>query len=53
MFEEYTTNQLVELRLWCTDLIVDTNDFQKRGDALLLLKQVDEELANRRERQSA
>jgi hypothetical protein len=53
MFENYTTARHVEFRSRCAEMILETNDNQERGDALLLLKHIDEELAMREFKQSA
>lgn len=53
MFEDYTTNQLLELRSLCADTIELAEDVHKRADTLLLLEYIDEELAIREHRQSA
>jgi hypothetical protein len=53
MLDEYTTDKLVELRSLCTDLILETNDTQRRAETLLLMKHIDEELAMRKSRQAA
>ena len=53
MFENCTTDKLVELRSLCADMIEETQDTRKRGDALLLLKRIDEELAMREVKQAA
>jgi hypothetical protein len=47
MLDDYTTNQLLELRLLCAGLIEQTEDIRKRADALLLIEYIDEELALR------
>ncbi len=53
MFEGYTTNQLVELRVMCADIIERTDEIQKRADTLLILEHIDEELAMREFKKSA
>jgi len=52
-FDHYTTDQLVELRSLCADMVEETTDAQKRADALLLLKHIDKELAMRELKQAA
>jgi len=47
MFDNYTTKQLVELRSLCVDMILETEDTQQRMDVLLLMKYIDQELAER------
>ena len=53
MFDNYTTKQLVALRSLCVDMILETTDTQKRTDALLLMKHIDQELAAREFLQAA
>lgn len=53
MFDEYTMNQLVELRAMCADIIEQTGDIQKRADTLLILQHIEEELALREHKKSA
>jgi len=53
MLDSYTTNQLVTLRSLCADMIEETSDVQQRADALLLLEQIDKELALRELKHSA
>ena len=53
MFENYTVNQLLDLRSLCADTIESADDVHKRADTLLLLERIDEELAIREHKQSA
>jgi len=53
MFENCSTDKLVELRSLCADMIEETHDYRKRGDALLLLKRIDEELVIRESNRAA
>lgn len=53
MFDDYTTNQLVHLRALCADFIEQTDELEKRADAMLILQHIEEELAMRELRQSA
>jgi hypothetical protein len=53
MFENYTVNQLLDLRSLCADTIELADDVHKRADTLLLLEYIDEELAIREHKQSA
>ncbi len=53
MFDGYTTNQLVELRAMCAYIIEQTDEIQKRADTLIILENIDEELAMREQRKSA
>ncbi len=53
MFDEYTTNQLVELRAMCADILERTDDIQKRADTLLVLEHIEEELVMREHKKSA
>ena len=53
MFDEYTTEQLVHLRLLCADAIERNEDIKQRADALLLLEYVEEELALRAEQRKS
>jgi hypothetical protein len=53
MFDEYTTDRLVELRSLWTVMIEEAEDIERRADALLLLERIDEELAIRDSKQAA
>ena len=53
MFENYTINQLLNLRSLCADTVERADDVHKRADTLLLLEYIDEELAMRERKQSA
>jgi hypothetical protein len=53
MFDDYTINQLLNLRSLCADTIELADDVQKRADTLLLLEYIDEELGIRERKQSA
>lgn len=53
MFDEYTTNQLIELRALCADIIERTEGVEQRADALLILQGIEEELAMREYKKTA
>jgi hypothetical protein len=53
MFEDYTINQLLNLRSLCADTVEQADDVHKRADTLLLLEYIDEELAMREHKRSA
>jgi len=52
MFDDYTTDQLVNLRILCVDL-EKTQEVRQRADAHLLLQYIEEELALRALKRSA
>lgn len=47
MFDDYTTDQLVELRAMCADVIERAEDVEHRADALVVIEHIDQELAIR------
>jgi hypothetical protein len=53
MFDEYTTNHLIQLRSVCIDIIEQLDECEQRADTLLLLQHIDKELAMREYKQSA
>ena len=53
MFEDFTINQLIELRSFCADMIERANGLQNRADTLLLLEHIDQELTTREQKKSA
>jgi len=52
MFESYTTKQLVRLRSLCVEMTNKTEEARERAEFVLLLKNLDKELADRQRRQS-
>jgi hypothetical protein len=53
MFEDYTTNQLIELRRLCSDTVERTRDVAEAADALMVLEYIEEELMMRNQEKSA
>jgi hypothetical protein len=53
VFEDYTSKQLIELRSLCAELIERTAALEQRADALLILENIDRELALRGEKEAA
>jgi len=53
MFDDYTIEQLINLRLLCAAAIEKNEDIEQRADALLLLQYIEEELAIRLRRKTA
>jgi hypothetical protein len=44
MFNDYTTDQLVQLRTMCANVIERTEDVKRRMDVLLIIDHIDQEL---------
>lgn len=53
MFEDYSTQQLLNLRSLCADLAGQGDTLESRADALSVVEFIDEELMDREQRKSA
>jgi hypothetical protein len=53
MFEDYTTQQLVELRHLCAETARRSHDIEQIADALLIMECIEEELVVRGQSKAA
>lgn len=53
MFDDYSTQQLLNLRSLCADVAVHSGTAESRANALSVVKFIDEELMDREQKKSA